>query len=478
MLPLILLVLLQGVPVPAFQSGSITGVLTNSTGKPAAGVRVSALVRPESPTDALMASTMAGIAETDQNGVYKLENIPPGHYYIVAGRVDLPTYYPGTLEMAAGKDVLITPGATITGMNFALKDNSVGRSATGGYSMTLATSWTVPVRVAVEGGGKIPIYDGGLFPVLRLTRVSDNQTVETPLASASLVVPLTASPEYRVTIENLSTRYRVKSIVSDKVNLISTTLKLPAPLSPIPVTPNAQGIFSIAVQGGNVSVFTFATSGATSVASVIPPLPPVATIEITLAEVAATISRTGATLSGTIPQPLTRSIQVSGIAGSVYEDGTFEVRNIPPGRHTIFTGDNPLGTRPVGASIIVGNQDIRDMRLQQILEIPRDFDANIASTMPATLSAGTVAPLATIRGHLVDEATGNRFDVDRSVGRITLNGNTVSYTINNTGEFEIQRLLPGRYDLELSVFGGATYTRSLDVRDGDMTLQWAVSVPN
>jgi hypothetical protein len=477
MLPLILLVILQGVPVPAFQSGSITGVLTNSTGKPAAGVRVSALARPESPTDALIASTMAGIAETDQNGVYKLENIPPGHYYIVAGRVDLPTYYPGTLEMAAGKDVLITPGATITGMNFALKDNSVGRASTGGL-ITLATSWTVPVRVAVEGGGKIPIYDGGLFPALRLTRVSDNQTVEAPLASASLVVPLTASPEYRVTIENLSTRYRVKSIVSDKVNLISSTLKLPAPLSPIPVTPNAQGIFSIAVQGGNVSVFTFATSGATSVASVIPPLSPVPTIEVTLAEVTGASPRTGATISGSIPQPLTRSIHVSGIAGSIYEDGTFEVKNVPPGRHTIITRDNPSGTRPVGASIIVGTQDIRDTRLQQILEIPRDFDANIASTMPTTLSAGTVAPLATIRGHLVDEATGNRFDVDRSVGRITLNGNTVSYTINNTGEFEIQRLLPGRYDLELSVFGGATYTRSLDVRDGDMTLQWAVSVPN
>jgi hypothetical protein len=59
-----------------------------------------------------------------------------------------------------------------------------------------------------------------------------------------------------------------------------------------------------------------------------------------------------------------------------------------------------------------------------------------------------------------------------------VNSNTVSYTVNNTGEFEIQGLLPGRYDLELSVSGGKTYTRSLDMRDEDMTLQWAVSVPN
>jgi hypothetical protein len=386
MLPLILLMLFQGVPVPAFQSGSITGVLTNSTGKPAAGVRVSALVRPESPTDALMASAMAGIAETDQNGVYKLENIPPGRYYIVAGRIDQPTYYPGTLEMTAGKDVLITPGATITRMNFALKDNSAGRAVTGGF-IALATSWTVPVRVTVEGG-KIPIFDNGLFPVLRLTRVSDNQNVEAPLPSTSLVLPLAASPEYRVTIENLSARYSVRSITSDKTNLISNPLKLPSPSTPIPLPPTAQGTTPVivvpsqgvsvnAVNGtinvsvnGNITMnpsVTIWTSLSLPV-SVVPPLPPVPTIEVTLAD-AGPAARTGATLSGSIAQPLRRRIEVSGIAGSIYEDGTFEVRNVPPGRHTIITRDNPSGARPVGASIVVGDQDLRDIRLQQILEI-------------------------------------------------------------------------------------------------------------
>ena len=29
------------------------------------------------------------------------------------------------------------------------------------------------------------------------------------------------------------------------------------------------------------------------------------------------------------------------IPGSVYDDGTFEVRNVPPGRHTLLTRNNP-----------------------------------------------------------------------------------------------------------------------------------------
>src|SRR5688572_19751002 len=217
MLPVILLVLLQGVPVAASQSGSISGVLTNSTGKPAAGVRVSALARPDSPLDALTMSAMASIAETDPNGAFKLENIPPGRYYIVAGRIDQPTYYPGTLEMAGGKDLLITPGIALTGMNFVLKDNSAGRNDPfSGVSIALA--WTIPIRVVMEGGGKIPISDKGLFPVLRLTRVADNQIQESPLTATSFSVALVTNPEYRLTIENLSTRYNVKSIISDKTD--------------------------------------------------------------------------------------------------------------------------------------------------------------------------------------------------------------------------------------------------------------------
>lgn len=467
MLALALLLFLQGVPVTPFQSGSITGVLTTSAGKPAVGVRVSALARPDSASDALAASSLAGISETDQNGVYKLENVPPGRYYIVAGRIDLPTFYPGTLEMASGKDVLVTAGAALSGLNFALKDNSVGRADTVGFA-GLLMAWTVPIQVKVEGGRKVPLSDGGLSPVLRLTNVQNNQKIEVPFSTTSFAIPLAVNPEYRVTVENLSSRYAVRSIVSDKANLLVDRLKLPAPTGPIALPPPAT-LTTGGTTTGFVRVFSATTVGPMS------PPPPVPTIEITLTETAAA-PRTGATLSGMLPAPLERNIEASGIPGSVYADGTFEVRNVPAGRHTLLTRNNPAGTRPVGVSIVVGNQDIPNIQLQQILEIPRDLDTGIVAA--GTHSPGAIIRLANVSGVLVDESTGARFEVGRSIGRITINGNTVSYTVNNTGEFDIPGLLPGRYDLELFITGGKSYTRVLEMRDENMTLQWPVTIPD
>src|SRR5262245_1897638 len=111
----LLLLLLQGIPALPNQTGTVSGVLRAADGKPAAGVRVSAMARPDNPQDALGASSMAGISETDEAGRFQLENIPPGRYYIVAGRLDLPTYFPGTLDMAAATIVRITPGANLPG---------------------------------------------------------------------------------------------------------------------------------------------------------------------------------------------------------------------------------------------------------------------------------------------------------------------------------------------------------------------------
>ena len=86
-----LVLLLQGIPVQ--QGGTVTGILRDSLGKPVAGIRMAAVAR-----DALdsAASAMAGIAETDEQGRFVLENIPPGRYTIAAGRLDLQTYHPGT----------------------------------------------------------------------------------------------------------------------------------------------------------------------------------------------------------------------------------------------------------------------------------------------------------------------------------------------------------------------------------------------
>ncbi len=89
-----LTLLIQGIPVQ--QGGTVTGVLRDSQGNPLAGVRMAAVAHASSIEETITAAAMAGLAETDEQGRFTLENIPPGRYSIAAGRLDLQTYYPGT----------------------------------------------------------------------------------------------------------------------------------------------------------------------------------------------------------------------------------------------------------------------------------------------------------------------------------------------------------------------------------------------
>src|SRR5215207_2239792 len=112
MITLVLVVLAwlaQGIPVAPNQSGTVLGTLRTAAGTPVAGVRVSALGKPENTMDLATSNSMAGLAETDAAGRFRLENIPPGRYYIVAGNIDVPTFFPGTITANEAKDILIAP---------------------------------------------------------------------------------------------------------------------------------------------------------------------------------------------------------------------------------------------------------------------------------------------------------------------------------------------------------------------------------
>jgi hypothetical protein len=105
----------------AAKAGNVTGVVRTYRGSPASRVRVGAM-RADAIDDALRA--IAALSETDSMGRYRLENVPPGNYYITAGRANLPTYYPGTLAIAKGTVVSITSEVTISDIDFVLQDTS------------------------------------------------------------------------------------------------------------------------------------------------------------------------------------------------------------------------------------------------------------------------------------------------------------------------------------------------------------------
>src|SRR5688572_985116 len=104
---------LQGIPLGGGQGGTVSGVLRGADGKPLAYVRVAAVAPPETINDRSSAA-MSGIAETDEQGRYSIQGIPQGRYYIAAGRVDFPTYYPGTQDMTTARIMSVTPGSTLS----------------------------------------------------------------------------------------------------------------------------------------------------------------------------------------------------------------------------------------------------------------------------------------------------------------------------------------------------------------------------
>jgi 5-hydroxyisourate hydrolase-like protein (transthyretin family) len=96
MAALLLSLILLAQAAPPQLAGTIVGVLKDSSGKPAAGIRVAAVPRPESGGKVLAGgAAMSSQAETDAEGRYRLENVPPGRYFVAAGIIALPTFYPG-----------------------------------------------------------------------------------------------------------------------------------------------------------------------------------------------------------------------------------------------------------------------------------------------------------------------------------------------------------------------------------------------
>src|SRR6185436_16840563 len=93
--------------------------------------------------------------------------------YIVAGRVDLPTFFPGTLEMPGGTIVSVSSKQAISAMNFALQDISVRIPGNDNYMGPLQRSPTLPVRVIVENSAKQPVSANGYFVTIGMERTGN-----------------------------------------------------------------------------------------------------------------------------------------------------------------------------------------------------------------------------------------------------------------------------------------------------------------
>jgi hypothetical protein len=110
---LALLLLLQA--ATAARPGVVSGQLQTKEGTPAAAIRISALpapppnIRPSDGQNYYAATAPASTAMTDAQGRYRLANLAPGRYFIIASVFGYPTFYPATAS--ADGATVITIGA-------------------------------------------------------------------------------------------------------------------------------------------------------------------------------------------------------------------------------------------------------------------------------------------------------------------------------------------------------------------------------
>jgi hypothetical protein len=106
--------------------GTVTGQILSSTGAPAAGVRVGLM-------DASDVSnpTVMGVTMTDADGRYRLERVTPGRYYIFAGALDLPTYYPGATQLSRATVITVAAESVIGNPTFTLARATEGFKISG-----------------------------------------------------------------------------------------------------------------------------------------------------------------------------------------------------------------------------------------------------------------------------------------------------------------------------------------------------------
>jgi len=433
------LMMLQGIPALSTPGGFVTGELKTEAGKPAAGIRVAAVAKSESPNEVGNVAPFVGLTETDESGRFRLENIPPGPYYIVAGRVDFPTYYPGVTSMAGGTVVSVTSEKTISGINFAMSETS---ARTAFSSFSIAPDPTIPFQIQVENGGKLPVFGPGGFTFLRMTETGGRVVVLSRLTSTFL--PATGT-EYRVTIDNLPDGYSVKAMTYGTVDLLSETLKVPA----------------ASVISGTLTIRGFSAA---------PPVPPAApkVLSVTLAFVN-TPRGNGVRVTGRLSSiPDMRSILISGVPGILYSDGTFEFRNVPPGRHAIVAPAERPTSLPQAASVVVGNQDVDGIQLAEVPVVPAGFRSAAMPGPAGTHSPGTSVPLATLRARIVEKDTGDPI----TNGTVFFTGDrSASRSVDADGKFEVQDILPGTYSLELLLVGYPTTQRAITVGEEDIALE-------
>jgi hypothetical protein len=179
-------------------------------------------------------------------------------------------------------------------------------------------------------------------------------------------------------------------------------------------------------------------------------------------------STTGVRVSGGTNATGARLIYISGTSGAFFNDGTFEFQDVPPGRHSIATVNNPAGSTPLGASVVVGNQSVDGIRLEDILLLPPDARTPVPPLPAGDRPPGSTVPMARLTGTLVEDVKTDNLD-DATL--FLKNGShSVAVLLDSNRRFEVPALLPGTYTLQVHAFGHQDIYETVVIDDRDVNL--------
>jgi hypothetical protein len=247
--------------------------------------------------------------------------------------------------------------------------------------------------------------------------------------------------DYNFAVENLPEDYEVKSATYGAVDLTSHPLNIPTSASAFN-QPNQPTSFR----------------GLTAVAP--------STIVVTLGSKGYLPSQKSARVTGRLRDTAQRAIYISGSPGIIYSDGTFEFRNVVPGRHSIVSTGPKLTSPVFASSLVVGEHDIGDVELVPVPVLPAGIISR-GSPGPAGSHAPGIVSLVSIRGQIVEESSG----MPLAEGTAFIVGERwATIPVDSEGKFELKNLLPGTYSLTFLMTGYKTYEQSVVVVDDDIRL--------
>ena len=234
MLSLMLSILLMA-GATRVDSGAVAGTLRLPDGRPASGVRVGVMAPPGVGRGAPNgAGTLVIQGQADASGKFQLEEVPPGRYYILAGRLEAPTFYPGVPDFATAKAIDVVANVTLRDINFEV--TMPGRSPLP-KSPPPAPLGLIPVkgRIVLKGDPSPPPA-GITFQIANPPKALRSVPVIVD-ADGTFTIALEAGDQ-SLSVESLQDGYSLLSLTSGTTDLRTQPLRVRTGVA-IDVTLNA-----------------------------------------------------------------------------------------------------------------------------------------------------------------------------------------------------------------------------------------------